>query len=71
MTGLALLRTRKGRTYVGHADVRDGCVSMPDARLRHADVRGPRYYPAGSRGWSRSEWTEIRWLDADAEAVAA
>ncbi len=44
---------------------------MPDARLRHVDAQGPRLYDPAERAWSRREWRELRWLDADGAAVAA
>lgn len=71
MTGLALIWTKRGRCYLGHATLCDGCVEMPDAQLRHTDVHGVRFYGPAERAWSRSEWTQIRWLDADGAAVAA
>ena len=72
MTGLAVVRTRRGKTYIGHATVADGLVSMDDARLRHKDMQGMRFYAPAPRSWPRSEWAEIRWIDRAArEAIAA
>jgi hypothetical protein len=70
MTGRALVKTKRGRCYVGVATLRDGAITMPDARLRHVDVRGTRFYDPAERAWSRSEWAEVEWL-GDREAVAA
>jgi hypothetical protein len=72
MTGAAIVRTRRGRVYRGTASIRDGILSMPDARLLHRDARGTRYYDPCARSWSPREWIEVRWIatHADLEAVA-
>jgi hypothetical protein len=64
VAGAAVVRLRDGKSYVGHAVISGGAVTMLDAKLRHRDVLGERLYPPRGKTWPLRAVSRVTWTEA-------